>query len=359
MNEIYILNRDFTLEGIIDEYSSIIWRTSYLQSGDFEIYIAASERVFDLMKNERYVVRKRDVSVKNGVNRYKDVMIIKNIQLITDVENGDFMCITGRDLKYLLHQRIVWKQTNISMTAEDGIRKLIEENAINPTDSRRVIPGMALAERKGLTKRISIQTTGDYLDEIINKICLACDYGWNVEIQGDKIIISVYEGVNRSYSQNERPFVVFSDEFENLYNTEYAVFTENYANVSLVAGEGEGVERKFVCVNEQAEGFERFENFCDARDLSSNSGSDREISPEEYERILKERGMDNIIKSMRTENFSGEMISDMSFIFNTDFFLGDLVTVINQYGIQKDVRVMGIIESEDETGIKTLPQFNI
>ena len=71
-------------------------------------------------------------------------MIIKNLQLSTDIENGDFYCVTGRELKFLLHQRIVWKQTTLTGTAEDAIRRLINENAITPTDTKRVIPNLML-----------------------------------------------------------------------------------------------------------------------------------------------------------------------------------------------------------------------
>ena len=49
----------------------------------------------------------------------------------------------------------------------------------------------------------------------------------------------------------------------------------------------------------------------------------------------------------------------MAFKYGTDFFIGDIVTVIDKYGIQKNVRVLSAIESEDESGTKLLPQFNI
>ena len=51
--------------------------------------------------------------------------------------------------------------------------------------------------------------------------------------------------------------------------------------------------------------------------------------------------------------------SDIAFKYGEDFNLGDVVTVINKYGIQKNVRVLSAIESEDESGTKLLPQFNI
>ena len=113
MNNLYVLTPDFMLEGIIDEYVSIIWRPSYSEVGDFEIYLGVTEKAINLLQKNRYVVRSSDISVENGITTYEKVMVIKNIHLITDVENGDFLCVTGRELKFLLNQRIVWSQTNL------------------------------------------------------------------------------------------------------------------------------------------------------------------------------------------------------------------------------------------------------
>ena len=72
-----------------------------------------------------------------------------------------------------------------------------------------------------------------------------------------------------------------------------------------------------------------------------------------------ERGRENLAALSYTEGFSGEVLSDVAFKYGEDFFLGDVVTVINKYGIEKNVRVLSAIESEDENGTKLLPQFNI
>ena len=106
-------------------------------------------------------------------------------------------------------------------------------------------------------------------------------------------------------------------------------------------------------------GLDRYETFTDARDISSNKGSENEIDDTTYLNLLAERGRENLATLSYTEGFSGEVLSDVAFKYGKDFFIGDTVTVINKYGIQKNVRVLSAIESEDETGVKLLPQFNI
>lgn len=359
MNNIYVLDQSFNLVGVIDEYVSIIWRPSYSEVGDFEIYLGASQKAIDLLKQNNYVVRSSDVSVEDGVATYEKVMIIKNIQLITDVENGDFISVTGRELKYLLHQRIVWSQTNLSGTAEDAIRQLVDENAINPTDTNRVIPNLALGVSAGLTDTIEKQVTGEHLDTAITEICTTYNYGWDIFVTNNTLVLVVYTGLDRSYGQSERPYVVFSDDFENLYNTDYQLITESYANTTLIGGEGEGLERIYTTVGYENSGLERYETFTDARDISQNLGSENEIAIATYLNLLTERGRETLAGLSYTEGFSGEVLSKVAFKYGEDFFIGDIVTVINKYGIQKNVRVLSAIESEDENGVKLLPQFNI
>lgn len=359
MKEIYVLNQKMEMVGIIDGCVSIIWNTSYSDVGDFEIYLEANTDYIELLQKERYVVRSEDVTVKDGVTTYKKVMIIKNIAIITDEETGDFLNVSGRELKYILHSRIVWKQTDMTGKAENAIRRLVTENAISPEDTKRVIPNLMLDAAAGLNDSIDKQVTGEYLDQSIVDICTNYGYGWDVYIEDQKMKLRVYTGTDRSYRQTQRPYVVFSDDFENLYNTTYELKTEEYANTTLIGGEGEGVERVYTTVGDENEGLERYETFTDARDISSNEGSEDEIPKETYILLLQERGKENLSEMGLTEGFSGEVISDAAFQFEVDFFLGDTVTVINKYGICRDVMVLSAVESEDETGAKLLPQFNM
>lgn len=359
MNNVYVLDQNFNLQGIIDEYVSIIWRPAYYDIGDFEIYLGATDKAISLLRENRYVVRSSDISVENNVVTYKKVMIIKNLQLITDVENGDFYCVTGRELKFITHQRIVWKQTNLTGTAENAIRKLVNENAIQTTDPNRVIPNLMLGSSAGLTDAINKQVTGEHLDKVITEICSTYNYGWEIFISNNKLVLIVYQGVDRSYGQTERPYVVFSDDFENLYNTDYQLSTEEYANTALIGGEGEGLKRIYTTVNNHNSGLQRYETFTDARDVSQNKDSEEPIDTQTYLKLLAERGREDLASLSHTEGFSGEVLSNVAFKYGEDFDMGDIVSVINKYGIQKNVRVLSAIESEDEAGVKLLPQFNI
>lgn len=357
---INILDTEFNLVGVVDDYISVIWRPAYYDVGDFELYINATSEAVAKLQPDYYLVRDRDVSVdEDGNVTYTKVMVIKNFTLKTDAEDGDHLIYTGRELKFLLNKRIVWKQTNLSGKTETAIRKLVTDNAVSPSDNNRVIPRLILGAESGLTDTIDKQVTGDKLDACITEICTAYNYGWDIYIYNSNLVFIVYAGVDRSYGQTDRPYVVFSDEFDNIINSTYERRSEEYANCTLIAGEGEGVARTTTTVNNTLSGLDRIEIFTDARDLSRNEGSEDEIDSATYLKLLVERGRESLAALGVTEGFSGEVLTQGSFTYGVDFDLGDTVTVINEYGIGKNVLVLSAIESVDDTGTKLIPQFNI
>lgn len=360
MNIIHVLNpENFILEGIVDNYESLIWSPSYSDIGDFELYLPVTTANVTLLQKNRYLVRSRDITVSNNVVTYKKVMIIKNITISTSVDDGDYITVTGRELKYLLHSRIVWKMTTLTGTAENAIRKLITENAVSPTDSKRVIPTLTLDNVIGLTDSLDMQVTGDNLGEVIVDVCKTYNYGWEIYIHDNKLRFMMYKGVDRSYDQTERPYVLFSDDFDNLLNTEYQLESEEYANTTLVGGEGEGKDRKYITVNASNSGLNRYELFTDARDVSSTTENDKQLSTAEYNKLLEDRGKEALVDVSITEGFSGKLITAGSFEYGSDFNLGDIVTVINKYGVAKNVMVLSAVESFSDDGESLIPEFNI
>ena len=341
--ELYIRNQLFELVGVIDNAASIIWTNRFYEAGDFEIYLAANAFSIELLKPDFYVTRTDDDMVG----------IIENIKLTTDEEQGDYLTVTGHCAKALLKRRIVWEQTNIFGTVENGIRKLVNENAIAPIITSRKIPRFALSEPRGFTDRVDRQFTGNNLYEVIVELCRTYRYGWKITWNDQKSLfeLEIYKGIDRSDSQDENPHVKFSPEFDNLVSSEYALNSDNYKNVALVAGEGEGTARKTQEIGE-AEGLDRFETYVDARDVSSNDG---EIDATTYNQLLHEKGYEILSEAVISETFSGEVISGQTYSYKRDYFLGDTVTTENQYNMAIDTQVTEIIESEDQEGYKVIP----
>lgn len=341
--EFYILNTAKKIVGVLDYFQSAIWTPRYYDVGDFEIQIPASADAVNLLREDYLVTRLDDDMVG----------IVERVKLVTDGEDGEYILVSGRDAKSILERRIVWKQTMLSGTVEDGIRRLITENVISPSDDARRIPNFVLGDHKGFSEEIRMQVTGDNLLEVITKICQTYSMGFKVRVIDGTFVFDLYKGVNRSDDQNETPRVKFSPEFDNVVTVEYESDTSNLKNVALIAGEGEGADRKTVSIGESS-GLLRREIYVDARDISSNNGT---IDPTSYNAMLSERGSEKLSEYGVITSFFGQVEPSVNYEYKKDYFLGDVVQIENEYGVSAASRVIEMIECEDASGYSITPTF--
>lgn len=342
---IYVLNPNLERVGAIDTFTSIIWTNRYYSYGDFELYLSVTDRNMELLKAGNLLVREG----------YEDnAMIIETIVIATDVENGNYMTVSGRCLKSLLYRRIVWNQTSLTGNLETCIARLLNENIINPEISERVIDGFINGNTLETSATVDAQYTGDNLGEAISALCQSTEIGWDVLLDDTRYKFILYKGTDRSYAQTDIPYVIFSNEYENLLTTTYTYDARNYSNLIKVAGEGQGIARKFVTVG-NATGINRYESFSDESSVSSNDG---ETMLTDYEKLLTEKGQEKLAELDYIETFEGEVEANYTFKFNEDYFMGDIVEVVNEYGIAASTRILEVIQAEDETGIYTIPTFS-
>lgn len=525
----YLLDKDLNFITPIENYKSMIWTTRYYDSGDFELYTPVTSGVLDLFQEGLYITRDDD---------FTQAMIIENIQITTDIEEGNYLIVTGKSLKSILDRRIIWKQTTVNGTIEDCIRRLIDENIINPTIFSRKIDKFVLGAKIGMTETMRTQYTGKNLGEVIREICINYGLGYDVLLDLDEkqFIFILFKGADRTYNQNKNTYIVFSNEFENLLSTNYTKNNENFKNAAVVAGEGEGVNRKRVevfnnprtkldnllvngdfenglvgwhkddndelvdgeglngsnavkispvnnytyidsdyvtipqnhiayvsgyckrssntigvrlgfynasnaiesfalynqfgteytklshtfvntytntqyrtlvygsagkyvagsytywdnvivvdltaifgagnepskewCDNNidmingevlatiEPSGLERYELYVDSRDSSSTSEDSEEIIPEEeYNAILTEKGKEALSEYTTVEAVEGEVETNHTYQYNRDFFLGDIVEVVNEYGHTMQPQIIEVIESDDDSGKNVVVTF--
>lgn len=203
---------------------------------------------------------------------------------------------------------------------------------------------------------INTQYTGNGLLVTIEEICAAYGLGFRAVANAEENIvpaIELLEGADRSERQSKNSIVEFSAEYENLLSSTYMMDTANYKNVALVAGEGEGKARK-RSIYGSASGKLRRELYIDARDLSTNEG---EISDAEYIAQLQARGAEQLSGHTITEAFDGEIDTSNNYILDEDYTLGDIVTIENEYGIRKNVRIASIMECWDTNGYTAIPTY--
>lgn len=350
--DIWVLDKEFNvLDPIIDQYDSLIWTDRYNSYGDFELCTFPDRTIFDLLQKGRYL----------WIGSSEHTMIVEDIETITDSEEGNTIKFTGRSLESILYRRIIWSHAVFSGTVKDIIKQLLDENVISPSDANRKIPNFVFQDTALKTMpstKIEVQFYGSYLYESIESLCKEYNLGFKVILSDDnQFVFSLYEGTDRSYDQFENVNVVFSPQFDNLVDTNFVSSDKDYKNVALVAGEGEGDDRKTTTVTEGSKvysGLDRREMFVDARDISSTV-EDTTLSADEYTKLLVQRGNEKLSEAIVYNCFEGEIDSEQTFRYGVDFFSGDIIQLVDEYGNESKSRVTEVIISQDETGTKVYP----
>lgn len=347
--DLMILNKDLDAISVVDIYESFIWTDRYFEAGDFELYAPMSPNLLSYFKKDYYLQRR-------GTDR---LMIIEKILIETDVENGDHITISGRSLESILDRRIVWGQMTLSGNLQNAIELLLDDCIINPSNANRKIPNFIFQASTdplitGLT--IEAQYTGDNLYDVIQQICEERGIGFKIILNDNKqFVFELYAGVDRSYDQEARPYVVFSPSFDNIISSNYLEDKASLKNVALIGGEGEGSARKYAASG-NVSGLDRREMFVDARDISSDTDTGT-LTSEEYTALLTQRGKEKLAENTDVTSFEGQMETSIMYVYGEDFFDGDIVQIQNEYGHENKVRVLEVVTSVNEEGTSVYPTF--
>lgn len=349
--DLVVLNRELDAISVIDIYESFIWTDRYYRYGDFELYTAMQNNILDIIK--------KDFFLQSSDSDH--IMIIEDWIIKSDIENGNHITVTGRSLESILTRRIIWGQKTISGNLQNGIKTLLNENIISPSDSKRKISNFIFEESTdpAITKlTINAQFTGDNLYDAIQKICEERGIGFKITLNDNKqFVFKLYAGVDRSYEQTLVPYVIFSPNFDNIINSNYMESNSSLKNITLVGGEGEGSARRYLTVGDtNVSGLDRREIFTDARDISSDVDGET-ITDTEYNAQLEQRGNEKLAENISIVSFEGQTETTVMYRYREHFFDGDIVQIANEYGHETRARILEVVTTEDETGTSVYPTF--
>lgn len=358
--ELLVLDESFEPFAIIDTYNSLIWTDRYNECGDFELFTAMSMDLLNVIKQD-YYIRRPDSD---------HVMIIEKIEIDTDVEDGNTITITGRSLESLLDRRIIWNETSLSGSFQDGIEKLLNENVISPSNESRKIPNFKM-EKSGdqaiTNLTIEAQYKGDNLYDILQTLCTERNIGFKVVLSNtNELVFSLYSGTDRSYDQTDNPYVIFSPNYDNLISSNYIESKSSFKNVTLVSAEDidnrpeeEGAEAPLVeTAVGNVSGLARRETFTNYGSISRTTEDDKKISDSEITAMLRQRGKETLAENAAILSFEGEAETSTMFKYGEDFTIGDIVQVEDHYGHESRARVIELVLSDATDGFSVYPTFS-
>ena len=297
--ELFIMDENFRSLYALDKFESLIWTERYNGFGNFEFYTPANQdilTVVDTIKNKMEAKLDCYAWLKDN----EMTMIIEDLEITTDAESGNNLIMSGRGLESILDRRIVWEQTTLDGKLQDQIEKLLNDSIMSPKISDRIIPNFKFKQSPNAyinSLSLRAQYTGDNLYDTILAICDSCHLGFDVYLDSNNdFTFTLTYGEDRSFDQEKNPYVVFSPKYENIINSDYLESGKTLKNVTLVAGEGEGIDRKTRIVG-SAKGLSRKELYADARDIQSDSYS-RQIDEDKEKLEELERSLENDQKSL-------------------------------------------------------------
>jgi hypothetical protein len=365
--EIYILDTLLRPIDVVDEFVSMIWTERFAEKGDFELVILSTSA-----NNKRFVF---DALIT--INESKRVMKVETIETVIDAEKGYVLKVKGFDLVSALEGRTAlridgatiypyWSLTgwtpgelmrlffkmicvdgvlsadDIIPFIQDGETLYAPDTIVEPADEISYV-------QKPESLYLAIKTLGD-----------AYDLGFRMykDPNASKLYFDVYAGSDRTSAQTVLPPVIFSSDMTNLQNT--SEFSDNTKHYNAI---------RVMYVHKDA-----FDN--DVADsvivtspdlLLSNNNLERKVKillvtsiPDDVVDIpafLTQAGTDELMRSRPTGVFDGEIDKNSNFVYERDYFLGDLVEVRGDNGSAGYMRVVEQIMKEDATGQSSFPSL--
>lgn len=325
--EVRIYNPALELQGVIDEFSSLIWIRRYQTPGEFELRTPYANESKNLLIPEN-IIQKFDG---------KEVLeagVIENLQMTKDQ-----IVVKGRFLESYLDRRLIKDTTYYNGNAEDSMRSIIS-NMVS-------IPLLSLGLDHGLTERLEFQATYKSVLNIIQKVCKGTALGFRIrpDFSARALYFEVYKGADRTSSTAAK--VIFSEKYDNLLNESYTYDSTNYktkvfasqlvndVRTVYTVGGGSGLDLREIHA---------------ATQVDTNNRTAAEI------RASMERQGQRVLESKTiNESFTFSTDADSPFKYREDYDIGDLVHVKHiNWNIDLALRIAEIEEDYESGGQETI-----
>ena len=331
------------------EPSECWFELSYYTAGECEIYAEATPNNLNALKLGNYV----------KMPNLPYVWVLKSVRFIFNSSGARMISAKGYDAKWILHYRAVLDPVGTSSDLANTIYNLVNKNAASGAEAARQINRFAAVRP---TFNIQLETTqitrGD-LFEIISNLLKANGCGSYCTYESERIRFRAIQGQDKTES------ILFSQSMDNLLTADYYQNSEEKKTFCRVIStfteknnQDENVDKEYPYNYDQgATGIDRIEMVLDSNistKYKDESGQDQETVPTSnlYKSWQQEEARNKLAECIIRKEFVGEIDLDYSkYEFGTDFFIGDLVKVRDEFfGYEDTTRVLIYRWKQDATG---------
>lgn len=232
------------LVGLLEIYRSVIWEEKAFSAGSFSVdsLITASSKALLVPDNIIWIE-----GATAGIIEYFHEEA---------GPSGPYITVKGKTLTGILDHNILWGRYDLKGTAPQIMHALVDDCCVHPTrgdTEARKIPGLVLLDPPAGGEAVRSQKTGGSLLTALEELGAAYGVAFGVRFDpgGPQMEFWTRWGQDRSVSQSTNDPVFYSRELDDVLSSEYSYNAQDYRNVALVAGEGEGDDRVMVTVEAQ------------------------------------------------------------------------------------------------------------
>lgn len=356
--ELYVLDFEFRRIALVDWYESLVWTERFNAFGDFELRIVANTNTIAILQSGYWLAMQ---------GSYR-VMQIRRVQNQTDADGRKILTVTGRSMEAILLDRVAIPNLSVTKESEGwnfekspvGIcRQIFQDICVTGVvSSKDIIPNVGVdnppwpSNIPYSTTPIKVKLNPTTVYDAIRELCVAYSLGFRLLRLNDSKFLSwdVYSGSDRTTSQVLLPPVVFSPQLDSLSDINELQTIEDTKNVAYVIGESSTVEVYADDGITNHAGLGRNVLLVDASDITT---ADFTNVPE----AMKARGKMELALRKAYLGFDGVVRQDSQYLYQKDYFLGDLVEVRQETGATNIMRVSEQIFASDQEGTRMYPSL--
>lgn len=367
MLDIFVLDENFQKGTILNGIENIVWTERYRESSDFKIVSSEISKFLTEIPLGSYLSH----------NKTQEIMVVEDREIVKNLDGNNTITFTGRSIEAVaLGSRITLPNKNPSRTSR--VLDAPNEYILSPNSSWHQAVSIIVDQfidtknfwADNAETKISCYTTIDGIepqraarvikpanlyDEVLELLKIS-DCGImskRPENSYSTLDFVIHRGIDRSST------IIFSTLLENLTEVSYFSSTRNEKNAAFARSKFAG---KWYVVNDtnaypptgNPKGLDIKWSYVDA----SSVDNDETISPQDYDLMVEIKAREAVSINKKIVITQAKVSENSKFVYNKDYFIGDIVQIYGDYGIKQNMRVVEFSWSIDGTKTSSYPSLS-
>lgn len=318
----YLEIRDkYTLKSIALVEPQECWlEISYQDVGECEIYCRASIENLLALQKGRYVT----------IPNKRFIWVITAVKYTFTAGGAGMISATGYEAKWLLNKRVIQVPKMLQGTITSAFYRLVNHELGTSANEYRKIEGFTVDTNDLLIDISGTQAPRGNLLKFLTPLLKNYNCGHIVTFENGALKYTIFTGKVKTRN------VIFSQSYDNLLASEYFTSDAESATNALVVSTVDDVD--YTQLHDTgATGIDRAEILVESNistKYEDAAGIEQETSPDSalYQGWLIEEGKTKLAEHTTVEEINGEIdLTNSLYMFDNDFFLGDMVRVQDEY----------------------------